>query len=432
MRIHIVGAGPSGMSVAWEILRKYPEYEVIIYEKKDEAGGSWWEPEGGRRDMHASRGLFKEAYINCRSIFREMGISWDEVFKRSANNEDDSYIMKNLKPKDYWALTSMSIRVLAQPEKYKRISLKDALGDVSPQGEAILSHITYVIDGVGWETMSAFELVSAFNQVGLSSRWTQNISGRTMGELMRKALEDKGARFVFNVELLDVDYYNEGYVAKFSDTTEISDGLLVLALDNEPAMKFLKDNWGKDAMGKLHSSTYSALTVMIDYDEETDIEFPGELITSLKTRWQIMASVASDNKTISCTMCNLMDEILTTPPGKLEEEVLSQLGLPEPKSIRVAWGAEWHQGRWYLHQSSGVLNMNGSLPFFGKCPDVAMVGMMSERYTPYTSLEAATEVGRNFCHSTFGTRKALRPFTIIQLILILLIILLVLLVYIKF
>ena len=38
MRVHIVGAGPTGMTVAWEILRS-TDHEVIIYDRKS---GGWF------------------------------------------------------------------------------------------------------------------------------------------------------------------------------------------------------------------------------------------------------------------------------------------------------------------------------------------------------------------------------------------------------
>ena len=41
MKIHIVGAGPAGMSLAWELLRA-GDHEVTIYDRKLSAGGSWW------------------------------------------------------------------------------------------------------------------------------------------------------------------------------------------------------------------------------------------------------------------------------------------------------------------------------------------------------------------------------------------------------
>ena len=80
MRVHIVGAGPTGMTVAWEILRS-TDHEVIIYDRKSSAGGSWWEPEIETRDLHAHRIVFDRAFGNTDSMFREMNIEWDDIFQ---------------------------------------------------------------------------------------------------------------------------------------------------------------------------------------------------------------------------------------------------------------------------------------------------------------------------------------------------------------
>ena len=66
MKIHIVGAGPTGMSIAWE-LKKFTDHEVVVYDKKLSAGGSWWEPSVDTRDMHAHRIVFDRAFINTKS-----------------------------------------------------------------------------------------------------------------------------------------------------------------------------------------------------------------------------------------------------------------------------------------------------------------------------------------------------------------------------
>src|SRR6056300_315470 len=109
----------------------------------------------------------------------------------------------------------------------------------------------------------------------------------------------------------------------------------------------------------------------------------------------------------------------------LIEQVIEQLGLVQPKNIRLGWGASWEGTQWVFDQSSGVLNPNGQLPFFGKSKKVALCGMMSHRNTPYSSIEAAIEVGRSFCSQEFGTRKPHQPiritlvlFVLIALILI--------------
>jgi len=128
MRVHVIGAGPTGMSVAWEILRS-TDHQVTIYDRKESAGGSWWEPSGGKRDLHAHRIVFDNAFVNTNSLFEEMGIEWDDMFQ-PVDTDVYKTVFKNLKPMDYLTLASLAVRVLAQPGRYKRISLKDALGEL--------------------------------------------------------------------------------------------------------------------------------------------------------------------------------------------------------------------------------------------------------------------------------------------------------------
>src|SRR6056300_758552 len=147
MRVHVIGAGPTGMSIAWEILRS-TDHEVIVYDRKPSVGGSWWEPSADTRDIHAHRIVFDNAFVNTDSLFREMDMKWDDVFEPV---DTDVYrtLFKNLHIRDYAALTSLAARVLAKQTKYKSISLKDALGPLSESGENLIRTITYVMDGVG-------------------------------------------------------------------------------------------------------------------------------------------------------------------------------------------------------------------------------------------------------------------------------------------
>ena len=104
MRIHIVGSGPTGMSIAWEIL-KTKKYEVIIYDRKKSAGGSWWEPEGNKRDIHAHRIVFGNAFKNTSDLFNQMGFnsmipSFTQLrFKVVGVNPNQEYGDHNRNPK---------------------------------------------------------------------------------------------------------------------------------------------------------------------------------------------------------------------------------------------------------------------------------------------------------------------------------------------
>jgi hypothetical protein len=101
-----------------------------------------------------------------------MGIDWNDIFE-PAEKDLYSFILRQLKLKDYGALTSLAARVLTQPKKYRGVSLKDALGELTEGGRTVLEHLPLIMDGVTWETMSAYEFVKSFDYVGLSKQCTQ-------------------------------------------------------------------------------------------------------------------------------------------------------------------------------------------------------------------------------------------------------------------
>ena len=365
MKVHIVGGGPTGISIACELL-KHTEHQVHLYEQKDALGGSWHEPNGIMRDMHAPRMLFKNAFVNTQSLFGEMDMEWNDYFLQKSSSDMYYYLLRNLDIIDYISLTSLSIRVLLMPEFYKKVSLKDAIGRLSKSGQKILSNVTYSIDGVGWDVMTAYEFVESFNQVGLSSQWEQKISGRKMGFAMQHALVEKGLNLHLNTELVNLTYLPNGFEAMFSDKTVASEDLLILCVDHYPASKMVGQNWGPNAKEKLLYSSYTCLHVFLEYDKPMKLK--NELETSVNTRWNILASVLPDGKTISCVMCNLTNEILTTPPDVIHKDIVEQLGLGEPERSRVATGNIWDNGSWTFKQSSGVVNKYGQIPFFGNNP----------------------------------------------------------------
>jgi hypothetical protein len=422
MKIHIVGAGPTGMSLAWEILRS-GEHDITIFDRKTSAGGSWWEPDTDMRDLHAHRIVFDKAFVNTHSLFEEMGLRWNDIFE-PAEKDLYSFIGRSLGIKDYGALTSLAVRVLAQPQKYRGVSLKDALGELTESGQTLLEHLPLIMDGVTWETMSAYEFVKSFDHVGLSKQYTQKVSGKVMCDAMQEALEKVGVEFQFEKELKRVEYLEDGYKAEFVDETVIDDGMLFLCLDNSPALKFLGENWGSEAEKKVRESTYGCINVLFDFDEP--VKLGDDLEIAATTKWNLQPVVLADGHTISCVICDLTEDILTTPPEELRVRVLEELDVPLPKQIRFGWGAEWDGERWQFTQSSGVLSLHGQLPFFGECPHVAMCGMMSPRNTPYSSIEAAVEVSRSLSHKCFGTREPLNPLLLTQVLSLTLLVLIVL------
>jgi hypothetical protein len=321
-------------------------------------------------------------------------------------------------------LVSLFVRVLAQPEKHKSISLKESIGTLTEDGQKVVEHLPLIMDGVTWDVMTAYEFVKNLDHVGLSKPYTQRVSGKIMCDAMENAVMEAGGNFVFNTELQSIAYGDDTYIAKFSDGKTIEDGMMFLCLDNSPALKLLGDNWGPDGDKKVRESTYGAINVLLDYDDR--VELKSDLEIAATTKWNLQPKVLSDGKTVSCVICHLTEEILGSDPDTVKTEVLKQLELSEPREIRIGWGAEWNNNTWDFSQSSGVLSLHGQLPFFGKCSKVAICGMMSPRNTPYSSIEAAVEVSRALSHQQFDTREPLQPILLSQALLVAVVLLIVL------
>jgi len=415
MVVTICGAGPTGLALAWEL--SSTNRKVVVYDSKPSAGGSWWEPHKDVRDLHSHRLVFDGAYINCRQMFKEMGIDWGAMFE---DNDQAMFkpILRRLGARDYLSLVTLSARVLSRPEHYKTVTLKDALGKVTEGGRRVLSTLPFMMDGVGWDTMSAYEFIKSFDYVILSRQLTQARSGAYMCAAMQDALERRGVRFVFNTRLEDVAYAKDAFVATFSNGDKVDEGMLVLCVDHKPALSLVKDNW-VGAREKIRSGMYECINVLLDYEGGApDVNMYEGALTS---RWKIIPA-RLDDRTLSCVLVNLPDDVLRTPPPELFRQVLGQLKLPKPDRLRVGWGAEWDGERWQLSQSSGVLSTAGAVPFWGKCSKVALVGMMSPHRTPFASIETSVEIARQFSHETFGTRPPATPLLVTHILMFALIV----------
>jgi len=127
--------------------------------------------------------------------------------------------------------------------------------------------------------------------------------------------------------------------------------MLFLCLDNSPAFKLMGDNWGPESVKNVRDSTYGAINVLLEYENAPKLE--SDLEVAATTPWNLQPKVLHGTNTISCVICHLTKEIISTDPETLKAEVLKQLGVPEPKEIRIAWGAEWNGETWDFSQSSG-------------------------------------------------------------------------------
>jgi hypothetical protein len=138
------------------------------------------------------------------------------------------------------------------------------------------------------------------------------------------------------------------------------------------------------------------VTLVLEYTERIS-----EFDTLLNTPWNIIASTLPDGKSLCIVLVDMESKspfgrcVKDSSPEEILEEIYLQTGIVS-SNARVCWGSEWDGNRWIHHQTSGILPVEGGVPHWGRCPTVALCGMMSPRNTPFASIEAAVEIGMRF------------------------------------
>ena len=86
-RIIIAGAGPAGLTFAYDLLKKSKKYEVIIFEESDSIGGiaKTINYKGNRIDIGGHRFFTKEKVINDL---------WEEILPISDDTNKDNILLK--------------------------------------------------------------------------------------------------------------------------------------------------------------------------------------------------------------------------------------------------------------------------------------------------------------------------------------------------
>jgi hypothetical protein len=379
MRVDIIGAGPTGMTVAWLMSKTH---EVHVWDLHDTCGGSWWEPPAPTPEalsLHAPRVVFKDAFVNTKWLFDEMGLDWDKYFKPGAAvSESIEIFLKRFSGKDYFEFTKFLFLGFRDDGR----TIKDHLeGKLSPKAERLVATLPIVMDGVDWSRMTAWEFIQSFNIVAMSSSQTQKVSGRVMGEDMEKVLKKVGVTFHFNEELVDI----EKRIFKSGKSLD-ENNLMILCLDPGSLKKLYPKK-----IKFLEKIEYGCVNVLLHYDERPKKINSYEEVAD--TKWNILPTwLYNDSNILSCVLVEPPD----VPPEELLDGILSQLGLPFPKHHKFCWGSEWDGIKWNHKQTSGIYDGSG-MSYSSEYKNTMICGMMSKRWTPYASIEAAVEVGRDFC-----------------------------------
>lgn len=463
----IVGAGPSGLALAWYISRD-TAVSVRVFEAKSTPGGSWAEP-SERRDLHAVRAVFPQSFVNTQALLRDMQLEWDDFFTSPAsrsgektdtaaevwdnNTNPNSRLGNSFTPVDVMRLAAAFVGCLCWPQAYKRRTLGEQFGHMSPSGRRALRALAYVFDGVSWDTMTAYEFLETINFVGIGRMQVLNGSGAKLGRQMVDAIRRERSNVAFHFDRRVSGIWmgtrrsrSSGHTLSFSgDATRVEGDDLVLCVDASSLPGLInamvprpRPNSVLALTKRTAAGAYHAITVVFEYAR--DVYLPeSEVATALNTDWTLVAQRLEDSAApltmVACTIVNLdtrsrrtHKSARQTPEAELVTEVLRQLRLPPPASARVCQGSTWNEQHqaWTFLQSSGVITQHGpvaeGIAFGLGQARVLICSTLNDRATPFASLEGAIEVAASLCMRRFpdarGGLRVRRPWRIGDLALV--------------
>lgn len=409
--VHIFGAGPTGLTLAW-IYGKQGR-KVTVYEKYDKVGGSWaakWTKDG--KFTHHSPQILSTAYVNTFDLFEEMGIDKDLFLIPYASSWKDM----DIEILDYVVLGYAYIDFIFRGLDNVTVS-EYFRGRLSDKGVKEIRGLCYLLDGVPPSVMTVGELFGAFDQTIFystleMSRASDDVDG--MGRLWHKELLDIGVSFQFGEELGKIDHVGSDDLIVTTSKRSLhvsSCDEVILAMDPASLVKILdrspsvSPNWGSNWRNHLQGGIYNSLSVQFhlskDYGGLNSATQKG-----MSTDWDIICvqlphSVTPGWVTLSATILDIshvegMNEYMVKTEAWRQIR-LANPNLPElPCDITIGEGTSFDNGKWKFDMSAYAHTTMGPFPSRGPIRNLSIVGPMNKRRFRATTMEAAVEAAKLF------------------------------------
>ena len=387
MVLHIVGAGPSGVTIAWYMATQKGE-EVHLWEKRDLPGGSWWTPDHTESaDRHAARVLFRDSQPNWFTLLQEMDLDYNTYYKpeKEVITESIKAMARSLTLRDHLVTAGVLISAGANQEWSKTTTLHTALkGKMSAGGLSFINALATSVDGVAADRMTVWELAESINRTFLSGAWSERVQGRKLGEDLDRRLRAVGVRMHMNTGLLNIDPPH--LMFEGDHTVQLHQGTdkVVLCLDPSAALPYVEKFWAM----RVDDVIYGTRSFLLKYPKR--FELPAAQESLMRSNNSFIPSWVPGEGTTTLHVADY------NGGWRSMEHLVETLGIPPPMS--------WRECEDTQDMSSAVWTAR-PIPTRSKHPQVHMVGMLSPRDTPYASVEAASEVALRWC----GERP-LKPF----------------------
>lgn len=384
MSIHIIGAGPTGLTLA-ALLQD--TYTVHIYEKTNRVGGTWApRPNTQKLFRQHSPQILSYNYLNTRKLFNRLGLQFKDYFTKESIGYFD--LLKHATWSEKWLIIRTLIRFLLGGIS-SHVTVADVWAShVTPEFYQWINLLCYLVDGVSAEILTVNELLGSINQY---------LFYGTLGVKSFQFLEDwqqalNLTQWHFNNSLQELEMKNSKLILHFENQPIFvnSDDFVILALDPKSLLqvKLTGFKWNlQEVIPYIYDAPYS---IQIHFDT-VDFNLPETLTIMHDTEWNIIATIVL-NQLISCVLffpnaysSRLKKSVKECTITEVQQEVLYQLNPwvnQKPRNITLLQGI-----------GSATARLPIFLPTTTPIPQMFLAGPLTSHNFYPTSMEAAVETG---------------------------------------
>lgn len=195
----IVGAGPTGLTLAWLLAQEDSIKRILLIERDATIGGCHRVQRDPVTNLFTEHGprIYSTIYVNVIQILESMGISFYDLFTeyKFSHSSMSQEILSKLTPKEIAKLGIEFIKLVFDPAYglFTTVATFLEVNDFTKASKDVISRITHLTDGAGPERFTMNELLYGFDHhvfyKFMQPRWPNDIA---LFPIWQKKLLDTG------------------------------------------------------------------------------------------------------------------------------------------------------------------------------------------------------------------------------------------------
>lgn len=437
-KIAIVGAGPTGLSLA-HYISKYTDYSITVFDREAEIGGCHRVRRVDDKFTEHGPRVYSSNYLNFKRILNEIGTD----FKNHFVVYNFTILGMSLETIREFSFRELFLLMLQFFGLFFQKNLESVLdfclrNNFSEKAKGHLDRLCRLTDGAGIERYTVFELMQLPNQHVFYKIYQPNEPNDEKGSwlsIWKYYLESKNVKFRLNQKIESIEElenFDKIFFAVppasfsplfnnvvFSEFSKETDYIVYIPITFHYSQKFdlqsirgvVENDWGV------------IWVVLSDYFEGS----PGVLISAA------ISKTDSISKTTGKTANESTREELKIETFRQIKETLTNL--PDPEVSLISPGVYFEDEIYKTVDNAFVLSSTVSKKYYPpKINDrIYTVGTHNgNSYNYFTTLESAVSNGLSLVHDLFPEskkEKVLKPFQLTDLIRFIFIILVLIVVY---